>query len=431
MEYKILSVRIDGDLHRRFKAKVASQGLSMTSLATDAISRWVGDWGDRTERYVVRPGDTLAKISQRFYGDTSNYLVIAYFNDIVNPALIEVGQELLIPEPSIVEEIEEPLRPGESPYLFGLHDAGGEHLMAEAGRPGWVIITEDLGHDPNNRNGKSYTSLRDRGFGVIARLNNGYRPNGTIPHERHYDAFAQRCANFVAHSPGCHIWIIGNEPNLRSERPGWGTPDEETITPQRYADSYKRCRRSIKALSGHAQDQVIVAAVGPWNPESGYWIQYFEDILAGVGDECDGIALHTYSHQVRFNPDGSHDNLITDETQPWAHLPGAHFNFRAYRDFMAAIPLRLRHLPVYITETNQDRDAHDPKKTWFPQNLGWVQEAYAEINGWNSVPGNQKIRCLALYRWSTDDPWGLADNSKPGVIEDFRTALQHDYRWHR
>ena len=30
-----------------------------------------------------------------------------------------------------------------------------------------------------------------------------------------------------------------------------------------------------------------------------------------------------------------------------------HREFRAYRDFMAAVPTSMRHLPVYITETDQ------------------------------------------------------------------------------
>ena len=34
------------------------------------------------------------------------------------------------------------------PYIFGLHDPGGEHLMLEAGRPGWVLVTEAIGANP-------------------------------------------------------------------------------------------------------------------------------------------------------------------------------------------------------------------------------------------------------------------------------------------
>jgi len=82
----------------------------------------------------------------------------------------------------------------------------------------------------------------------------------------------------------------------------------------------------------------------------------------------------------------------------------------------------MRGLPVYITETDQN----DP---WAHSNTGWVQAAYAEIDGWNQDPTHQKIRCLILYRWSRDDQWSFQDITE--VRDDFRAALDHDYRWWR
>ena len=75
-----------------------------------------------------------------------------------------------------------------------------------------------------------------------------------------------------------------------------------------------------------------------------------------------------------------------------------HYEFRAYQDFMHAIPADMRHLPVYITETDQD-------VSWLNQNIGWVQRAYGEIDYWNRQPGNQQIRSLVLYRWPKIDRW--------------------------
>ncbi|MBX3014924.1 MAG: M23 family metallopeptidase [Caldilineaceae bacterium] len=107
----------------------------------------------------------------------------------------------------------------ESEYIYGIHEPGGENHMLAAGRPGWIVFTEEVGHDPSVRRGGDYRSYSDRGLGVIVRLNNGYYPNGTIPNSRQYSNFAQCCANFVANSQGCKIWIIGNEMNYRIERP--------------------------------------------------------------------------------------------------------------------------------------------------------------------------------------------------------------------
>ncbi len=71
-------------------------------------------FGERTERteypdatnnggsrtYIVQPGDTLGKISVRFYGTANGYLRIydANRDRLSSPSAISVGQELIIPE---------------------------------------------------------------------------------------------------------------------------------------------------------------------------------------------------------------------------------------------------------------------------------------------------------------------------------------------
>lgn len=393
-------------------------------------------------------------------------------------------------------------QPLEADYIFGIHEAGGERHMAEAGRRGWIVFTEEIGHDPAVRTGRDYRAYSDQGFGVIVRLNNGYFPNGTIPPSQQYTAFAQRCAAFVAASSGCKIWIIGNEMNYRIERPPVAVPlritpelprpqtdaaatspslterlrqflqsfvqprggsvanplppgdpygrslperfsaihqptpvgksDErvaaaatedgfEVITPMLYAQCFKLCRDGIRSVAGHATDQVLIGAVAPWNNQTTYpgntqgdWVLYFLDILNALGPTgLDGITLHTYTHQA--DP-----NLITSSQKMNPPFANRHFEFRAYMDFMNAIPAAMRSLPVYITETNQDVPWHD-------QNIAWIQRAYGEINWWNQQPNNQQIQALVLYRWPVIDLWFI--EGKGGVVEDFKQALQQDYRW--
>ncbi|NOZ28102.1 MAG: hypothetical protein GXP39_08625 [Chloroflexi bacterium] len=322
-----------------------------------------------------------------------------------------------------------PLR--DSPYIFGIHEEGGERYMLAKGKPGWIVFTEELGADPNNHSGRDYRPWSDQDLGIIVRLNHGYEPNGTIPYSSQYEAFAQRCANFVAASRGAHIWIIGNEPNHAVERPGVQidysvSPPRvvnpgEIITPQLYVRCYRLCREAIKRVPGHEQDQVCVAGPAPWNNataypgnESGDWVVYLEDVLRLLGpDECDGITLHTYTH-------GSDPNLIYSEARMGPPFENRYYNFYAYRDFMNAIPASMRHLPVYITETDQN-------VPWADVNSGWVRNAYAEINWWNQQPGHQQIRLLALYRWPPRDQWVIEGKQK--VIEDFLMALDNDYRW--
>ena len=327
-----------------------------------------------------------------------------------------------------------PLR--DSEYLFGLHDPGGEYIMAERGRRGWILFTERIGADPADRSAYDYTRWSDQNFGIIVRLNNGYEPDGTIPPYGQYENFARRCANYVAASRGAHIWIIGNEPNYAGERPGarldhsvWPPrviEPGQVITPAMYAEAYRLCRAAIHAVSGHAEDQVLVAGPAPWNTHTTYpgneigdWVRYFRDVLLILEgpDTCDGFALHAYTH-------GADPALLSSEER--VGQPGFtayRWHFRTYQDFLAVVPPNMHHLPVYITETNQG------DTPWLDQNSGWVQRAYGEIDAWNRNPDNQAIRALILYRWPqvSGDRWGI--QGKNGVIDDFRAALQNDYKW--
>lgn len=354
----------------------------------------------------------------------------------------------------------------DSEYLFGFHDPGGEQMLLDAGKPGWIVCAEAIGCDPANQEGVDFTLWSRHGLGVICRINHGFPPEGTLPHSSQYEEFARRAANFVAASPGCKIWVIGNEMNYAVERPGvqvdWSRhastrssepaqadprrrglvvrfnvlPDHSTeirttrgalvspgevITPEMYARCYRLCRDAIHRLPGHEDDQVLVGAVAPWNSQTIYtgnangdWVQYFRDILEALGPtQCDGFALHTYTH-------GGDPELITSEEKLAAPYQSYHSEFRAYTDFMAAVPPAMRHLPVYITETDQGGP-------WLDVNSGWVKQAYAEIDGWNQQPGNQQIRALVLYRWPKQDRWHIS--GKTGVMEDIRDVLRQDYRW--
>jgi hypothetical protein len=349
----------------------------------------------------------------------------------------------------------------ESNYIFGMHDPGGEQHMGDMGRRGWVLFTEATGSDPNATGGGDYTRWSNDGYGVIVRLNNGYHPEGTIPHPTQYEAFARRCGNFVRASKGAHIWIIGNEMNYQIEWPrrqaahrdpftgrtatpqatqdelraapgrfsallpnmtqSRNLPDGDPITPEKYADCYRRCRQAIRSQPGHEHDQVLVGSVAPWNIDtrydgnpSGDWVQYQTDLLALLGPgQCDGITIHTYTH-------GTDPALIHDAAKMDPPFQNRHYHFFTYRDFMGAIPANMRHLPVYLTEMDQD----DP---WEDANRGWVKLAYGEINWWNNQPGNQQIRAAILYRWPRYDRWFI--EGKNGVITDFREAMHNDYRW--
>jgi len=267
---------------------------------------------------------------------------------------------------------------------------------------GWVMFTEGIGYDPLDMSGRDYTAWADAGLGIIIRLNNGYAPNGTIPLPEYYGDFAMRCGHYVAASRGCNIWIVGNEPNLSIERPA----PNMVILPESYGECYAACRNAIHAAQPDAQ--VLFAAIGPWNIESGDWIEYLQRAIVAAG-QVDGYALHTYTH-------GHDPALVTSEQMMDPPFEDRHYQFRTYRDFLSVLP---DGVPLYITETDQGGP-------WVDTNSGWVRAAYAEIDEWNQNHPAQVVRCLALYRWMHDE---YRFRDKAGVQADLMQAMEYEYKW--
>jgi hypothetical protein len=252
----------------------------------------------------------------------------------------------------------------------------------------------------------------------------------------------------VQHSSGAHIWIIGNEMNFEREQPRQpGSNQAEPITPRRYAQCYSMCRDAIRRLAGHRDDQIIIGGMGPWNAQTPYeadpegkypankipgpgeypyngffgdFIIYLRDILLAIGrDNCDGIALHAYSH-------GYDPKLVTSEEKMGPPFQKYNYHFRTYRDQMNIIPQAFRDLPVYITEANGDREPSS-KEIWPNVNRGWIKNAYQEINDWNERR-RQQIRAVVLFRWPKDhEGWGI--DGKQNVQQDLREAVAMGFKW--
>lgn len=296
-----------------------------------------------------------------------------------------------------------------SKFIYGLHDYSPvwANQVRAVGKTAWVVETLEIDDEPTNTEGGNFSDRAGYGLTVIGRLNYSHHGAGTIPMPSRYDAFAQRCANYVSHSQGCTTWIIGNEPNHRSEWPFSGRARVK-INPVDYALCYTKCLRQIKNVS--TSHQVLLAPMAPYTDDAGWYIDYFIQVLQSLQSlwvTPDGFCIHTYSR-------GSEPNSVHSETKMDAPYDAYYNGFRAYRDILAVIPQGWRTLPVYITETDQ-------LEPWADKNSGWVKEAYTEIDDWNHSSG-QKISCLALYRWPHYDQWFI--EGKQGVITDFRQTLQ-------
>jgi hypothetical protein len=287
--------------------------------------------------------------------------------------------------------------------LAGLHDREGAHLVPAGG---WCLDTVALGENPVAPN---YGALAP-GVNWIVRLNWGYGSTGTLPPGGGYAAFAQRCASYARASSGCHRWVIGNESNLPRE---W--PNGRPITPALYSGFYLWAREHIRQQPGHEQDEVLLAAPGPWNAEylyadnpSGDWLVYFDQMIRLVHTQVDGFAIHAYTH-------GYDPALVTSDAKMDPPFADRHYHFRTYRDFLGRIPANLAHLPVYLTEANGDGP-------W--QATGLMPAMLREIADWNAQQRRQ-INAVIFFRFNAyaGQPWGIAD--KPDVVLEFQQAAPH------
>ncbi len=344
---------------------------------------------------------------------------------------------------------------GQSPYLYGIHDADpnpAEYLnriMSGAG-PGWVTATVAVGADTNDLSGVDFRPIPNQGHTVICRINHGYFPTGTIPLPAKYDDFAQRCANFVAHSPGCAIWIIGNELNIAGEWPA--NPSTRRcayVTPASYASCFRKVYNAIKAV--HPNDQVIPQAPAPFSgpfgsqslpymgtnyisdPNPLNWVQHLNAMLTAIKSTgpLDGIALHVTSRGY-----GCTDIHSTQKVN--ANGQNLYFSFYVYKDWVnLGIPPALYNLPVYVTECNGYffwKGGH-PENPAIHYQPGWMQAVYAEINRYNQGAfglGKPVIRCLNMYRWCAwCDGWNIDgdDPYKAQILSDLDQAVAQKYTW--
>ena len=85
-----INPRINANVNANSSVAVIGEDNSLSDKLEPVISQ---------ERYIVKSGDTLNGIAYKFYGryEEAKILEIQRINNIINPAAIRVGQELLIP----------------------------------------------------------------------------------------------------------------------------------------------------------------------------------------------------------------------------------------------------------------------------------------------------------------------------------------------
>jgi LysM repeat protein len=101
---KVDQVDLDGDkLH--LKGSVPSKvvlnrvwdAIKQADPTYSDLHHEIVNTGADDQPYTVKSGDNLAKIAKHFYGNANKYTEIAKANNISNPDLVKVGQQINLP----------------------------------------------------------------------------------------------------------------------------------------------------------------------------------------------------------------------------------------------------------------------------------------------------------------------------------------------
>ena len=91
-DYILRVYPVSGDTNYQMSLTVDGKTDSLTGLRV--ASSYSNEW----ELYTVKPGDNLSAIAQATTGNANDYWQIANYNNISNPNLINVGQQIWVPK---------------------------------------------------------------------------------------------------------------------------------------------------------------------------------------------------------------------------------------------------------------------------------------------------------------------------------------------
>jgi hypothetical protein len=294
------------------------------------------------------------------------------------------------------------------PYevAVGLHDKRGGEWMVSQGLEGCCLVHHVVQRGPVQIDCRQ---LQNAGLTVIARLNWGYADgSGTLPRPQDKNAFVNAVVETILAAKGVDYFHVGNEPNNRSEWPGFGSNDVLALTPQYIVDIYNAIWQRVgnRAKLGPPP---LDPYFGPGSNNRDWWLTILNNI-----DGADALFLHAKTQTN--DPNEVHSRVrFSDEPLTWQYL-----HLRTVETSLVVVPSRFRSLPVYVTELNpQYLKEIKGENGWLPDNAEWVHEAIDYFRYERPVTG------VVFYRYESagdQAPYGLED--KPAILRAIEEAAQ-------
>ena len=93
-----LSFELADTIYQAAVERARQEGRTLTAVLEDLIDQYAqGAHSHTMATYVVQPGDSLARIARKVYGDPHKYPQFQKANNLADPGQIWVGQVLIVP----------------------------------------------------------------------------------------------------------------------------------------------------------------------------------------------------------------------------------------------------------------------------------------------------------------------------------------------
>ncbi|MGB9588421.1 MAG: glycosyl hydrolase, partial [Armatimonadota bacterium] len=241
-----------------------------------------------------------------------------------------------------------------------------------------IVLTHDSSMAASNFTGL-FQALYGWNVSIITRIDYKWGEVLPAPSRPDYATWGQSIVSAINQlADWCHIWIIGNEPNLTLEANGW--PDSK-IQPSDYAAVYRNVRNYIRAnarVGAAGPHIVLIAGPSPGPAMDVRWMsgtEYLDAVLANIPpSEVDGVAIHAYAGDI---------NTFRND----------------YRSQLQVIDNRgCGSKPVWITEFNR-RVSNDNDEQY---SASFVRQAFDDVAQWNGTVGNHNIVGMTWFIYDSN-----------------------------
>ncbi|MBN1640108.1 MAG: N-acetylmuramoyl-L-alanine amidase [Anaerolineae bacterium] len=139
------TIDIDLSVYERALERARLEGQDLSKVVQRLLRRWIDAPAVAYEEVLVRPGDTIAGIAARVYGEAQLAPILAAYNRLVDPSLLAPGQRLRVP---VRADLARALQPPDDTSPSTVHFVPSpNHNERPSGVRVWAIVVHATGNE--------------------------------------------------------------------------------------------------------------------------------------------------------------------------------------------------------------------------------------------------------------------------------------------